>query len=283
MLPAFFLLMRTAHLTTYHETAVQIAKQAADILRHYYHKPDLLHQTKTTSIDLVTEADQAAEQYIASALLAAYPTHHIVGEEGSNLGAALEDAEYVWYVDPLDGTTNFANKLPMFCVSIAMTTREMQPLVGIVYNPITDEFFSAIKRQGATLNSKPIHVSHKTQLIESVLVSGFPYAKATTHDNNLTEWSTFLTRVRDLRHFGSAALNLCYVACGRFEGYWEQTLKPWDWLAGVLIVEEAGGVITDYTGNATPADYIHGRIVASNGHIHPPMLELIATARETIR
>jgi myo-inositol-1(or 4)-monophosphatase len=233
---------------TIHDTATHIAHQSGDVLLRYFNQP---HQenTKITAVDIVTEADTESEALIVAALRAAFPDHHIVGEEGGGMGAPAETAEYFWYVDPLDGTTNYANHLPIFSVSLALAGRDGRPLVGVVYNPVSGELFSAVRGQGATLNGKPLHVSAKDTLRNSVLASGFPYDKATDPDNNLNRWSAFLVRTRGLRRFGSAAIDLCYVAAGKFDGYWESKLNPWDALAGMLCVTEAGGKLSDYQGH----------------------------------
>lgn len=257
------------------DTAVQIARDAAAILLHYFEGP-LNETTKKSPYDIVTEADQEAEKLISAALQTHFPDHHIVGEEGGGMGRAIEDAEYRWYVDPLDGTTNFANRIPMFCVSIALTDRAMQPLVGVVYNPVHQELFVAVRGQGATLNGKPIHVTKATELSQCVLASGFPYDKYTSEENNLKEWGRFLVCTRGLRRMGAAALDLAFVAAGRFDGYWEQKLNPWDCLAGMLCVTEAGGTVTDYTGGTPETMASAGKLVASNTHIHQQMLDVLA-------
>lgn len=258
-------------------TAADIARRAGAVLREAFDTP---HQenTKATSIDIVTEADVASEALIVQALESAYPEHHIVGEEGGGSGTAIEKAAYRWYVDPLDGTTNFASNIPFFSVSLALADRERRPLVGVVYNPIMEELFTAARGQGAFLNGRKLHVSASDSLIRSVLVTGFPYDKATNPDNNLAEWNAFLVQVRGLRRMGSAALDLCYVAAGRFDGMWEQRLNSWDMLAGLLCVEEAGGRASDYQG-AMEMLYSGQQVVATNGRIHNAMLEILAKAR----
>ncbi|MBC7870745.1 MAG: inositol monophosphatase, partial [Chitinophagaceae bacterium] len=209
------------------------------------------------------------------AIKARFPDHHIIGEEGGAMGAPADDSAYTWYIDPLDGTTNFANRIPIFATSIALTDRDMNPIVGVVYNPISGEMFSAAKGFGTTLNDKPIHVSRAETLEQSVLCSGFPYDQATNPDNNLDEWGRFAVRTRGLRRLGSAALDLCFVAAGRLDGYWEQQLNPWDYLAGQLCVMEAGGIVTDYLNRPLSAAN-KGRILANNGHIHQQMLDVLA-------
>lgn len=258
-------------------TAEAIARQAGDVLLHYFNRP---HQenTKNTVIDIVTEADPASEAVIVAALQAAFPDHHIVGEEGGGMGAPADQAEYFWYVDPLDGTTNYANHIPIFSISMALAGRDGRPLVGVVYNPVADELFTAIHGQGATLNGQPLRVSAKSDLRTCVLGSGFPYDKATNPDNNLNRWGAFLLRIRGMRRLGSAALDLCYVAAGRFEGYWESKMNPWDVQAGLLCVLEAGGRISDYEGVESDGVYVGTQVVASNGLIHDAMVAVIREA-----
>ncbi|MCU0496618.1 MAG: inositol monophosphatase [Anaerolineae bacterium] len=256
--------------------AEEIALNTAPVLMDYYQKP-LQYTSKTSKVDIVTEADKASEARIVALLQQHFPDHHIVGEEGGGMGAPAETARYFWYVDPLDGTVNFANHIPMFSISLALTDRERRPLVGVVYHPVAHELYSGAIGHGATLNDTPLRVSQATELINSVVASGFPYSKAIDPDNNIREWGEFVTRTRGTRRMGSAALDMCYVAAGRYDGYWEQKLHPWDYLAGAVCVQEAGGQVTDYTGKDDPSIYQHGRIVASNGHIHDEMIALLAS------
>ncbi|MEQ8673971.1 MAG: inositol monophosphatase family protein [Aggregatilineales bacterium] len=257
------------------DEARHIAYSAGGILRAYYEGSVSL-TTKSSSVDIVTEADKDAEIYITGRLLNAFPEMHIVGEEGGGSGADIATAEYRWYVDPVDGTTNFANKLPVFAISLALTDAKMNPLVGVVYNPITNEMFTAYKGGGAMLNGRTLTVSDATTLNQCVLASGFPYDKATNPNNNLDHWGAFLVRTRGMRRWGAAALDLCYVAAGRFDGYWEGYLNPWDLLGGVLLIQEAGGIVSDYTGETDPETiYSRGYIVAANPTIHPLMLDVL--------
>lgn len=256
------------------QTAEDIAQKAADVLMHYFEGP-LTETLKGGPFDVVTEADKEAEAVIVKALTDAYPTHHIVGEEGGGMGAPIEDAAYRWYVDPIDGTVNYANRFPHFSISIALADQAMNPLVGVVYNPVMDEIFSAVIGGGATLNGEPIQVSKDTKLETCIVTSGFPYDKHTNPNNNLKEWGRFVVRTRGIRRLGSAALDFCYVAAGRLDGYWEPTLNSWDLMGGVVCVLEAGGQVTDYAGNTGPMVYERGQVVASNGHIHQQMLDLL--------
>ena len=264
----------TLDLTIVKDAAIAIAREGSEVLMQYFGGP-LRESFKSTDIDLVTEADKAAEEAILSALRQQFPTHALVSEEGGEADVSVEEAPYRWYVDPLDGTVNFASRIPIFSVSLTLADARMNPLVGVVYNPVSDELFAAIQGQGATLNGQPIQVSNTTRLQNSVVASGFRYDKHTSPDNNLKQWGEFLVRVRGVRRLGSAALDGCYVACGRLDGYWEPRLNPWDCLAGALCVIEAGGMVSDYQGDSAPSAYGSGPIVTSNGHIHQAMLEVL--------
>lgn len=254
--------------------AERIAQQAGVILRTKFNQP-LKMETKASAIDIVTEADTEAEIFISRELLRLYPDHHLVGEEGGGQGASIESAEYHWYIDPVDGTTNFAGGVPHFCISMALTDADRQTLVAVIYEPNRNELYTAIRGGGAFLNGEPMQVTQTDTLLESIVASGFPYTKHTDPDNNTTAWATFTRRVRGIRRMGSAALDFAYVAAGRFDGYWERSLNPWDALAGVLLVQEAGGTVTDFTGGNHPQWDERGRFIASNGHIHQQMLDTL--------
>ncbi len=263
------------------EDTVRLAIDAGEVLLHHFRQPLLKQNSKSDVVDIVTEADRASESLIVDRLSALYPNTHIVGEEGGGVGTDPETAEAFWYVDPLDGTVNFANGIPHFCVSLGLTDRDGNPLLGVIFNPNTGEQFTAIKGQGAFLNHRPVSVGNKTTLVESILASGFAYDRRTNPDNNLPQWSAFMPQVRGLRRFGSAALDLAYVACGRFDGYWERGLKPWDAMAGVLLVREAGGIVTDYHGNETLSFVPEGRLVVSNPVLHGVMLNVVRETYES--
>ena len=255
-------------LDEYVREAAQIARDAGEILRGRFGRP---HEVRFKgTIDLVTEADRAAEDLIADRLRAACPDHELLCEEGSV--GATSGASYRWVVDPLDGTTNFAHGLPTFAVSIALEDGGV-PVVGVVYDPMRDELFVARKGGGATLNGRPILVSAVDQLIASILVTGFSYDFA-RREHQAEVWRDFLTRVQAIRQTGSAALNLCYIAAGRLDGYWERGLSPWDVAAGAIIVTEAGGTVTDMHGGLFRSD--DREILASNGTLHGNMLDVIA-------
>ncbi len=254
-----------------------LAQGAGEIMMRHFAAP-IPTTSKTSRIDIVTAADLEVEVYLAGELRRMFPAHHIVGEEGGGQGAPADGAAYHWFVDPIDGTVNFASKLPHFCTSIALATAEREPLLGVVYDPSRRELFSAVRGGGAHLNGRALRVTGTAELADAVITSGFPYDKHTNPDNNLREWGAFLTRIRGERRLGSAALDLCYVAAGRLDGYWEKDLKPYDVMAGLLIVREAGGRVTDYAGGAWPQREQRGRFVASNGVLHAEMLGVLATA-----
>ena len=249
-----------------------IAREAGGILMDFFGN-SFEQSTKSNDADIVTEADKKAEEAIVKFLTKHYPTHHIVGEEGGGMGAPKEEAEYIWYVDPLDGTVNFASGLPYFAVSIAMTNKDNEPLVGVVYDPTRDELFSAVKGVCSTLNDKWINVTKTAELKQAMVCSGFPYSKWTNPDNNLKEWANITTKVRGVRRLGASALDLVYVACGRLDIYWEPDLNLWDIMAGVLIVQEAGGKVSDYKGDDSTAMYKQRAFLATNSLLHQSMIE----------
>ncbi len=220
------------------------------------------------AIDVVTEVDHRSEQYLLGEIRKSYPSHHIVAEES---GGVSGDKSYAWFVDPLDGTVNYAHGLPIFSVSIGF--REGTQLqLGMVYDPIRDECVSAERGRGAWLNGEPIHVSSENNLSQSLLVTGFPYDIRTNPDNNLDYFAEFSLSTQAVRRLGSAALDLCYVAAGRFDGFWELSLEPWDVAAGVLIAEEAGARVTNRRGGPdvlTPPI----SIVVANPELHPILLK----------
>lgn len=255
----------------YLKFAVELATEAGQILRDGFAQP---HQTrlKSAKTDIVTETDQQAEAAIVSRIRAQYPTHRILGEEGGTYAAENGASEgYQWVIDPLDGTTNFASGLPHFCVSIALCAPDGEPVVGVVYDPMRNECFAAAHGQGATLNEHPLRVTDTPTLSQAVVASGFPYDKWAGVENNVEAWGHFVERTRGIRRMGSAALDLAYVGAGRFDGYWEQKLNPWDMMAGVLIVEEASGKATGYDGERASLFVEKPKIIASNGRIHAEM------------
>ncbi len=213
--------------------------------------------------DLVTEADKAAEKEILAVLRRHLPTHAILAEESGQSGDA--SATYLWAVDPLDGTTNYAHQYPCYAVSIGLLI-EGVPHVGVVFDPSRQELFQAAKGLGATRDRRPMRVSDTADLAKSLLVSGFAYDRHQTKDNNYAEFCHLTHLTQGVRRSGSASLDLAHVACGRLDGYWERGLSPWDVVAGIVLVEEAGGKVTAY--DESPFQLNSGRILATNGHLH---------------
>src|SRR5512140_4020817 len=219
----------------------EIAREAGALLLTFFKRR--IGFTYKGDVDLVTEADRAAEKLIVEHIKNFWPDHEIIGEEGTRKTGG---SEFRWYVDPLDGTTNFAHGYPVFCVSLGLA-RNDELVAGVLYDPTRDELFTAEKGKGAQLNGKPMHVSTTTTLSESILGTGFPSHKR--HKNpNIHFYHQITLRSHGVRRAGSAALDLCYVACGRYDGFWEWKLKPWDTAAAALIVREAGGTVTDFRG-----------------------------------
>ena len=241
-------------------------KGAGVLLSHFGRISEI---NKKGAIDLVTKADIGSEKAIIETILAKFPDHTILAEEsGINKGKA----DCKWIIDPLDGTTNFAHQLSFFSISIAFVLNG-NIVLGIVLNPVTNELFTAIIGKGAALNGRPIHVSSSTKVSESLLVTGFPYDFKTILEPLLTRFASCLKASRGVRRLGSAALDLCFVACGRFGGFWEQNLQPWDTATGVLIASEAGSVITDFSNHPFTID--KKEILTTNGKIHKEMLALL--------
>jgi len=220
--------------------------------------------------DLVTEIDRESERLIVGHLRNRFPDHGIIAEEGEYPPGT---APYRWIIDPLDGTTNYAHGFPWFCVSIALESQG-ELLAGVIYNPMHDELFTATRGNGAYRNGERIAVSGRSPLKSSLLGTGFPYDCATDGENNFTNFIAFQKAARGIRRAGAAALDLAYVAAGRLDGFWELKLKPWDVAAGVLLVREAGGVVTTFDGSGY--NIFNGRIVASNGLIHDEMTAMLA-------
>jgi len=246
----------------YLEAAVEIAREAGKILREELDRP--AHITYKGDVDLVTQADRRSEEMIVRQLRKYFPEHAIAAEEGTGYENA---SEYCWHVDPLDGTTNFAHGYPCFCVSIALTRRG-EVLAGVIYNPVYEELYAAERGEGATLNGKKISVSKVDRLETSLLCTGFPVHKRLANPNIHYYWD-FTLRSHGVRRDGSTALDLACLAAGRFDGFWEFGLKKWDTAAGVLLVEEAGGKVSDFAGEP----YALGGpvILATNGLIHEEM------------
>lgn len=227
------------------EYAIDWAMQAGKIQMHKYRSRHLGMETKSSEHDVVTEVDRECEALLIEKISQTYPTHSILAEE-SGLHQK-QDSDWEWVIDPLDGTNNYSQSLPIFCVSIGVQYKG-ETQVGVVYVPRLDELYTAVRNEGAQMNGKLIHVSHKTEFAQSILATGFPYDKGTVSsaDNNLDNVCQMLPQLRGLRRMGSAAYDLCCVANGSLDGYWELNLKPWDACAGVLIVKEAGGVVKPF-------------------------------------
>ncbi len=226
------------------------------------------------AVNLVTEVDEASEQLILERIREAFPEHAILSEErGADL--SVSDSRYLWVVDPLDGTTNFAHGYPLFAVSIAFVV-DGEPELGVVYQPVLDELFVAQRGAGAFLNGRRIRVSDQDSMIMALLATGFPY-DLERRKQALAHFGRFTTLTRAIRRDGSAALDLCYVAAGRFDGFWEPELAPWDTAAGALIVREAGGVVTDYSGCPLTLESVS--CVASNGKLHQQILDVLNADR----
>jgi myo-inositol-1(or 4)-monophosphatase len=240
-----------------------IAREAGTLLLEFFDK-NIRIEYKGDA-DLVTAADRKSEALIRERIRQTWPGHDVLGEEE---GLRDTGSEYRWYVDPLDGTTNFAHGFPVFCVSMAVQHKDAM-IAGVVYDPTRDEIFAAERSKGATLNDRPIHVSQTKRLKESLVGTGFPSHKR--HKNpNIHFYHQITLRSHGVRRAGSAALDLCYVSCGRMDGFWEFNLNPWDTAAGVLVVEEAGGVVSDFRGGRFELQ--SRETLASNGLIHDELI-----------
>jgi myo-inositol-1(or 4)-monophosphatase len=223
------------------------------------------------SIDIVTDADRASEALILEEIHREFPDHDILTEETPTTRSG---SPWLWVVDPLDGTVNFAHGFPVFCTSIALVEHG-RLLAGMVYDPLRKDSFFAARDSGASLNGEPIHVSKANRIDRSLLATGFPYDQAISPDNNLAEFCAVAPRAQGMRRAGSAAMDLAYVAAGRLDGFWELKLNPWDMAAGMLLVEEAGGRVSDRSGQST--DMYTDIIVATNGHIHDLLVGLLSS------
>lgn len=250
------------------ENLEALARSAGEILRVGYNKK---HQIDYKGvIDLVTEVDRQSEEHLIEAILDQFPGHHILAEENGEVNAA---SEHVWYIDPLDGTVNYAHHIPIFCVSIGYAYRgEIQ--LATVYDPMRDELFGAERNKGAWMNGERLQASGTSELEKSLLVTGFPYDMWDTDNDNLADFGGFAKRTQGVRRLGAAALDLCYVGAGRFDGFWEHTLAPWDVAAGGLIAEEAGAKVTKLDGSpdyfTTPVS-----ILAAPPPIYEKMIALL--------
>lgn len=255
------------------EVAVRAARQGGDILRDYAKHAFEIHR-KGQPINLVTEADLRSEEAIIHTIRQSYPEHRILSEEQGMQD--LPDHPVKWIIDPLDGTTNFAHGFPLYNVSIGVEFEGMCVL-GVVFDPTRDELFLGQQGRGATLNSRPIQVSTTSKLPEALLVTGFAYDVHTANDNNLKEFCAFTLRARGIRRTGTAAIDLAYLASGRFDGFWELHLNPWDTAAGKVILEEAGGTLTNYQNE--PYSIYGQTLIATNGRIHQEMVDVLKEVR----
>lgn len=254
--------------------AVLASQRAASIMRKYYERGVSIRFKG--DVDLVTQADVESQKAIISTLLKAFPDHLILAEEDQKSHNQKMDGP-IWIVDPVDGTTNYAHGFPMFGVSIAYREGGRTEF-GLVYHPLLKERFVAHRGLGTTRNGKKIQVSQIKHLSRSLLATGFPYDRRVSPENNLNYFCRFEMVSQCVRRAGAASIDLGFVACGRLDGFWEAKLGPWDIAAGMLLIEEAGGKVTDYSGHRVE-DFWIGELVASNGHIHDKMLEELAIAK----
>jgi myo-inositol-1(or 4)-monophosphatase len=253
------------------EIATEAALAGGARLQEYQGKLDRFEE-KGRPGDLVTIADKAAEKVVLEVIQRHLPDHQILAEESGKLGNL--SSEFVWAIDPLDGTTNYAHHYPMSAVSIGLMIAGV-PAIGVIYDPFRQELFRAATGLGATCNRRAIAVSSTRELAQSLLVTGFAYDRHQTTDNNYAEFCYLTHLTQGVRRSGSAAMDLAYVACGRFDGYWERGLSPWDITAGVVILQEAGGKVTAY--DLSPFDLQSGRLLATNGQIHADLSQALQT------
>ena len=252
--------------------AEDVARGAGDILRRNYGRQQTIHFKG--EINLVTDVDRESEEYILGRIREAYPDHGVLSEESPELPSP---SPYRWIIDPLDGTTNYAHGYPCFCVSVAVE-REGAVVAGAVYDPLLNETFTASRGGGAHRNGEPVAVSGIGDLRKSLLATGFAYDVKSSTDNNFDYFRAFVLTGQAIRRDGTAALDLCYLACGRFDGFWELKLKAWDTAAGLLILEEAGGIASRLDGS--PYDIHQPDLLASNGRIHRQMVEVLRKAKK---
>jgi myo-inositol-1(or 4)-monophosphatase len=250
------------------QTLLEAIHQSAKVVKEYFDKPFTISNKEGVN-NLVTEVDKKSEEIIINIIKKNFPEHFILSEE---TGEIVHDSNYKWIVDPIDGTVNYAHRIPICCISIAVE-KDGKIILGAVYNPFSNELFFAEKSNGATFNQKPIQVSNQTQVIKSCLVTGFPYVYLNMPNGPLQVFEKLVSKGVPVRRLGSAALDLCWTACGRFDGFYEHQLQAWDSAAGFLIVEEAGGKVTDLSGNYYNP-YKHG-LIATNGKIHDELMKII--------
>jgi myo-inositol-1(or 4)-monophosphatase len=250
--------------------AIDTARESGNYLKQHLGKIKNIERKSGQEKNLVTEIDKGSEEIIIRLLRQHFPSHDILAEESGT--SYRLNSDYRWIIDPLDGTTNYTHGFPVFCVSIGLEWKG-KLLLGVIYDPNTDELFTAEKGKGAYLNGKRITVSKVDALQRSLLVTGFPYNIADNPGHAVEHFVKFLMTSQAVRRMGSAALDLAYVAAGRFDGFWEVELNPWDMAAGVLLVQEAGGFVTDFRND--PVSIYRKEILASNGLVHAAMIELL--------
>jgi len=255
-------------MATLKEVLLEATREAGKIIQHYF-QGSFRVENKDTVNNLVTEVDKHAETKIIEVIKNYFPEHAIISEE---IGELKKDSPYQWIIDPIDGTVNFAHGIPICCVSIGLKHGDSM-LLGAVYNPMMNELFFAEKGKGSFLNDEPISVSKKSDFRKACLVTGFPYNWPQTSEHPIRVFERFILEGLPVRRLGSAAIDLCWVACGRFDGFWEYNLNPWDIAAGYLIVEEAGGKITNFAGD--PYTVFDKETLATNGLIHEAMQSII--------
>jgi myo-inositol-1(or 4)-monophosphatase len=258
------------------EFAIDTARRAGQVLCRFSRQRHTV-SSKSTEIDLVTEADLASEQLIVDAIRGQFPAHKVLSEEGlGDLQSMARDIPWLWLVDPLDGTVNYAHGFPIWGVSLSLAEGG-QVILGVIYDPLRDQMFWAERGQGAWCNGERICVSTTKRLQDALVATGFAYRRATLADNNLAEFGAIMPRVQGVRRAGAAILDLALLATGRLDAYWEMHLQPWDWAAGWLLVEEAGGLVTDVRGG--PWALGMNNIAASNGHLHDELLAVLQQAQ----
>ncbi|HEY3251327.1 MAG TPA: inositol monophosphatase family protein [Ignavibacteria bacterium] len=256
----------------YKQVMFEAADEAAKILIEYFGTKFEIGRKRDYN-DLVTEVDKKSEAKIKEVISKYFPEHNVLGEEGGNLN---KKSDHVWIVDPIDGTVNYAHSVPIYCISVALEIKGVV-MLGIVYSPMMNEKFWTGKGKGAYLNDKKIHVSKTDNLKDGLLVTGFPYGAKDNMDHCIDHFVNFVRMGLPIRRLGSAAMDICYLACGRFDGFWEVNLNAWDVAAGVLILTEAGGKVTDFFGK--PYSIYNKQILATNGkRIHDEMIEILAKA-----
>lgn len=251
------------------QLAIEAALEAGKFLKEGVGKLLEVERKFGQETNLVTQIDKQTEEIIINKIRAKYPDHDFLAEES---GSHNKQSEYRWVIDPLDGTLNFTHGVPLFSVSIAVEVKG-EIVAGVVYEPNLQELFTAEKGKGAFLNKKPVKVSRVDTLIESMMVTGFPYTIRDNPENAVQHFVNLLMKAQGIRRLGSAAVDLCYVACGRFEGFWEVSLSPWDMAAGVLMVQEAGGRFTDFHGK--PSSIYTKQVLATNGLVHDKVVEIL--------